>query len=334
MQILFAIVLSLLLAASFDYLYKDILQTLIRGITENIRNNGTVSSSTIVDSIQIIRAKNFLGFFSIAVSITLIFSYIIARMTLIPTRNAMKSQKRFVSDIAHEVRTPLSVIKTNIEVSLLDENLDSESKKIFLSTIEELDRVSTIINNLLTFNNLVHPEHIKFVSVNLADVVDTAVKKLDELVKKREIQLTIKKISPYMVLGNMIALEQIVINLVKNAINYNNIGGSVVVKVEPDPRGFVMLTVEDSGIGISQEDLVHIFEPFYRAEKARSRQYGSSGLGLAIVSELVKLHSGKISVRTRLKQGTTITVVLPNAKNTSVDASGETAVVDEVSINF
>ncbi|MEY4602359.1 MAG: hypothetical protein RL292_300 [Candidatus Parcubacteria bacterium] len=333
LQIIFAVVLSILVAVSFDYLYKDLLQALLEGITENIKNNGAVTGRDIVNSIQIVRAKNFLSFFSVAVSTTIIFSYIIAKMTLTPTRTALKSQKRFVSDIAHELRTPLAVIKTNSEVALLDESMDPEVRVIFEDTIEELDRVSSIINNLLTFSNLVQPEQIKFAAVSLGDVVDTSVKKLDELIKKKDIKVTVRKTSPYSVWGNMIALEQIVINIIKNAVNYNKIGGSVVVRVEPDYRGNIVLTVTDDGMGISAKDLNHIFEPFYRAESSRNRASGSSsGLGLTIVSELVKLHSGRIGVRSQLGQGTTVTIVLPYNKEELKEA--ETASEDDVEVDF
>lgn len=333
LQIVFAVVLSILVSISFDYLYKDILQTLLDGIAENIRNNGAVTGSDIVDSIQIVRAKNFLTFFTVAVTTTLIFSYFIAKMTLTPTRTALKSQKRFVSDIAHELRTPLSVIKTNSEVALLDEALHKDVREIFENTIEELDRVSSIINNLLTFSNLVHPEQIKFAIVGLGEVVDTAVKKLDELIKKKEIKVTVRKTSPDSVWGNMIALEQIVINIIKNAINYNKAGGAVVVRVEPDYRGNVVLTVTDDGMGISAKDLTHIFEPFYRAESSRNRASGSSsGLGLTIVSELVKLHSGRIGVRSTVGQGTTVTIILPYKEHESALVEEEKE--DDVAVDF
>lgn len=300
------------------------MQTIIEGIRENISKNGTFTSSDIVNSIQLVKTKNFFTFFGISVSITLVFGYIVARITLSPARSALQSQKRFVSDIAHELRTPLAVIKTNSEVALLDDIHSPEIRKIFKNNIDELDRVSVIINNLLTFNNLVHPEQVKFAPVNLGDVVDTSIKKLDELIKKKEINIQVNKIHPDTILGNVIALEQITINIIKNAINYNRNGGSVEVSVEPDYRGSIVLTVKDNGIGITQEDLAHIFEPFYRAERSRNRQAGSSsGLGLTIVSELVKLHHGKISVTSYMKRGTTVTIALPYIKNESEEESVE-----------
>lgn len=334
LQIVFAVVVSLLVAVAFNYLYKDLLTTILDGITENLKSGGSFSSSDIVNSIQIVRAKNFFNFLAVSLMVSLLFGYVIARITLYPTRNALKSQKRFVSDIAHELRTPLSVIKTNSEVALMDDSFNKNIRNIFKNNIVELDRVSGIINNLLTFSSFSQPEQIKFSLVNMGQVVDSSIGKLDDLIKKKEIKIKVRKTSPYSVWGNMIALEQIVINIVKNAINYNNFGGFVDITLGPDYNGNIVLTVEDNGVGIPESSLAHIFEPFYRADKSRSRQYGSSGLGLTIVSELIKLHSGKISVVSRLKQGTTVTVVLPYTKDNPVTYSSGTKEDNEVSMDF
>lgn len=324
----------MVVAISFNYLYKDILQTFLSGINQNIYPV-SLDGQNVIQVAQMIKVKNFFRFFGIALLVTLIFSYIIAKMTLSPVRNALKSQKRFVSDIAHELRTPLAIIKTNSEVAMLDKYIDNKIKKVFKNNIEELDRASGIINNLLTFSNLIRPEYIKFDQIDMSLVVDTAVKKLDELIKRRETKVTVKKISPYHVWGNMTALEQIVNNLLKNAINYTPFHGKVLVKVEPDYIGNVVLTVSDTGIGIAEKDLAHIFEPFYRAEESRNRQSGSSGLGLTIVSELVKLHSGRVEIVSKLKEGTIVRVILPHGKrNLPHVVNGSTEESNKVALDF
>ncbi len=333
LQIIFATFISIFVIISFNYLYKDILQTLIQGIAENIKSNGSVNGIDIFNSIQIVKAKNFLSFFVITVSITLIFSYVIARITLTPARNALRLQKRFISDIAHELRTPLSIIKANNEVALLDERR-GDSREILESNIEELDRASAIINNLLSFNNLIRPERIHFNHLDMRKVVDTAVKKLEELSSRKNISVLVKKTSPANVLGNMTALEQISINLIKNAIDYTPKDGRVTVTLGPDYKGNVVLSVEDNGIGISEKDLAHIFEPFYRAERSRNRKSGNSGLGLTIVSELTKLHGGKVTVKSRLHSGTLVTVSLPYSKENPSDKEEEKDNANEVYIDF
>ncbi len=331
LQILFAAIVCAIVAVFFNYLYKNILETIISGIAESIQNHGSITGQEIFDSIQIIKTKYFYSFLSLTIFITLGFSYIIARVTLTPARNAMATQKRFVSDIAHELRTPLSVIKTNIEVALLGE-IPNDLQKTLRDSIAELNKISEIMNNLLSFTNLIRPERIQFNRVNMSDIIDMSVKKLGSLSKNKNIGFSIKKTDPSHVWGNATALEQIAVNVLKNAIMYSLSFGTIIITVEPDYRGNVVFSVEDHGAGISQKDLAHIFEPFYRAEKSRNRKSGGSGLGLTIASELVKLHSGKISVKSRVGTGTRVTISLPYME-TSEEKTGADS-QDEIFIDF
>ncbi len=176
-----------------------------------------------------------------------------------------------------------------------------------------------MLYNLLSFNNLIRPEKIQFNYVNIGEVASTAVKKLDELSQSKNIRVIIENTNPSYVYGNTTALEQIAINIIKNAILYTQANGLVKVIVKPDYKGNVMLSVIDNGIGISEKDLNHIFEPFFRAEKSRNTKAGNVGLGLTIVSELVKLHNGKISVKSQLNTGTTVTVKIPYKEEASIE---------------
>ena len=311
LQIIFAVIIGITVTISFDYLYKDILQTLLQSIVQSVQTHHTVTSQSIFDSIQVVKSNNFFSFFTITLFVTLLFSYIIAKITLTPTRNALKSQKRFIGDIAHELRTPLSIIKTNTEVALLDDTIDPQTKSIFTSNIEELDRMSEIINNLLSLSNLTKLENMEFKHVDIGHIIDSSVKKLSELAGSKNILVTVRKTPPSGVWGNTTALEQITTNLLKNAINYTADGGQVTVQIQPDYRGSIILSVADNGIGIPSKDLSHIFEPFYRSENSRNRKSGGSGLGLTIVHELIKLHGGSIDVNSRIHKGTTVVVTLP-----------------------
>jgi signal transduction histidine kinase len=115
--------------------------------------------------------------------------------------------------------------------------------------------------------------------------------------------------------GNPTALTQVISNLLKNAINYTPPGGQITLAVSANPYGEIELYVRDTGIGIARKDLDHIFEPFFRAERSRTRAQGGSGLGLTITSELVKLHNGKISIRSTQGRGTTVTVSFPQLQH-------------------
>ena len=254
---------------------------------------------------------NTLSIGAVIVTVTAILGYVMARLTLAPTRTALIAQKRFVSNIAHEIRTPLSILKTNSEIALLEQSLDIRVQKLFHSNIEEVDRISYTINNLLSMGSFLQSEKINFVDVDLGKTIDNVLAVLTPLARHKHISLTEKKSEYRTVVGNAAAIDQIVANIIKNAIAYTAPGGKIAITVEPNYRGSMDFIVEDTGVGISQKDLDSIFEPFYRTDYSRNRSFGGTGLGLAIVNELVRLHHGKVSVQSILGKGTTVQVSLP-----------------------
>lgn len=315
LQVIFALSVLSLVALAFQYLYRDIAETLLAGIMTNISNGNGESGANILASIEEVKSQHFIVVFLSTTIITAIFGYFIARVTLTPTREALIAQKRFISNIAHEMRTPLSIVKTNTEILLLEDNLDQKVKKTLESNVEEFSRMSEIINNLLSLNTLVKPERVNFNHINLCAVVDAATKKMEEFAASKEIKVTVEKKNPqYMVWGNFTALEQIVINLLKNAISYTPSSGKIAITIGSDFEEESVITVEDTGVGISPKDLPHIFEPFFRAERSRNRRSGSSGLGLAIVNELVRLHKGRIHVKSVVNQGTKVKISFPRTQ--------------------
>src|SRR6266481_10195961 len=198
----------------------------------------------------------------------------------------------------------------------MDSTVASHKRSTLMLTVHELDRISETINNLLSFDTLIRPGRIKSEPVDLKSVVHTVVQRHLSLAHSRGIMLSVQAPgNEYRIRGNAVALDQVITNLVKNALNYTpqKKGGSVTVKLDTDYRGRILLGISDTGIGIAQKDLYHIFEPFYRADTSRARGVGSgtSGLGLAIVNEIVRLHRGTITVRSALGRGTTIELSFP-----------------------
>lgn len=314
LQVTFGLVLLGLVAVFFNLLYQQIGEAILRGIADGIGSKTPeVVSNTIVSQIEQIRSSNFLSISLIFFAATALCGWIVARVTLSPARSALTSQKQFIGNIAHEIRTPLSVVKTNTEVTLLDSSLTAEIKQTMHSNIEELDRITDIINNLLSLSALVKPERIEFKSVSLGEIAEEAVQTFLSLAQNNEIEVTLRKSPDVMVWGSRTALQQIVSNVLKNALTYTPRAGHVEVTIEPQDR-YVALVVEDTGIGIPRKDLFRIFEPFYRTDQSRTRSHGGSGLGLAIVSELIKLHQGKIVIRSSVGRGTNVKILLPASK--------------------
>ena len=248
------------------------------------------------------------------VALTAFFGYVAARYALGPTRTSLQFQKRFIGNMAHEIRTPLAIIKTNTEVALMDTHLSPSMRETLTTTSEELDRISETINNLLSFESMVRPSRISLAEIDLEKTAETVVKRHESLAQSRGIALTLEVREPGAILGNATGIDQVLTNLVKNALNYTprHAGGEVKVAVSGDEKEMTV-TVSDTGIGIAKKDLFHIFQPFYRADTSRARGVsgGTSGLGLAIVNEIVRNHRGRISVRSALNRGTTFEIVFP-----------------------
>jgi signal transduction histidine kinase len=334
MLALFSIIILSLVGVLINYLYHDIALAIVDSIRDSVISGGT-SAPVTLPALEEIRTDNFSAIAFITAATTIAFGYLLTRVALAPTRSALSSQKQFIGNIAHELRTPLSVIKTNTEVRLMDPNVSSEARAMHESNIEELDRLSQIINNLLSLSASVRPERIEFTAVDVATIATDVVDKLEGLAKLRNLEITMRKGYSCFVWGNVSALEQIITNVVKNAINYTGRGGHVSVTVEEIGTSHVEIVVQDSGTGISRQDLFRIFEPFYRADASRNRARGGSGLGLAIVSELVKLHRGKIIVRSAVGRGTTVVISLPSAPAPHADHTiRERKTLDEVAVDF
>lgn len=336
LQVAFALVILGLVGTSFSLLYHDVSSAIVAGIRASLTTDApSVLGPTIVREIQQIKAQNLGIIISVVIITTILFGYIIARITLSPARNALSAQKQFIGNIAHELRTPLSVIKTNTEVALLDRTITADLKQTLVSNIEEMDRISEIINNLLSLSALVRPERMEFSAVDLSGLASDVIDKYAGLARKNDVQITIRRSNDALIWGNVTALQQILGNLLKNAITYTPRGGQVGLTVWPALNNQIELVIRDSGIGIARKDLFRIFEPFYRADPSRVRGASGSGLGLTIVSELVKMHQGKISVRSAVGRGTTVSVLLPAVKKHAVVGGSEQKEgLNEVAVDF
>ncbi|MDP3646232.1 MAG: HAMP domain-containing sensor histidine kinase [bacterium] len=335
MLTLFSIFLLTLASILINYLYHDISLAVVNGVRASILASSTAPIADTIPSLDEIRSQNISAIVAGTVSATIAFGYLLTRAALGPTRHALASQKQFIGNIAHELRTPLAVIKTNTEVALFSEEIPDATRAIMNSNIEEIDRASEIINNLLSLSASVRPERIEFSAVDAAAIATDVIEKLEHLARVRNLDVTLRKGNTAYVWGNPFALEQVMMNVVKNAINYTSRSGHISVTVEQIGDSRVEIIVQDSGLGIARHDLFHIFEPFYRAEQSRNRSYGGSGLGLAIVSELVKLHRGKITVRSAVGRGTTVSISLPSAPTPASDHTiKHRKTLDEVAVDY
>ncbi|MFH1552259.1 MAG: ATP-binding protein [Candidatus Omnitrophota bacterium] len=213
----------------------------------------------------------------------------------------------------HTSRTPLTSIKGFIE-TLEDGAIDDkENARRFLSIIgKHADRLSSIVNDLLTLAEIESPkERMEKVKFDIKYLLDEVIWGFGHAisVKKQKLNADYKG-NDFNIKGDKNKVEQVLVNLIDNAIKYTGQGGEIKVSLFEE-KDNIMVTVEDNGIGISREHLDRIFERFYRVDKARSRELGGTGLGLAIVKHIVKLHKGHIDIDSEVDRGTKVTVVFP-----------------------
>jgi len=237
--------------------------------------------------------------------------YFLAGLTLDPISKMVREQKEFVSNASHELRTPLTSLKTEIEVALRDKGMPpSEYKRLLQSNLEDVNGMQKLSNYLLELNRYENSDlRLEIMRLNLVEVVKKVIGKVGPLADKEKIKIT-TKLQKALVKGNEDALTELSTILIENAIKYSGKSKSVEVKTKSDG----ILEVKDYGIGISEADLPHIFERFYRAECSRCKEkVDGYGLGLSIAKSIVDKLGGRIKVESKLGQGTTFSVQFPTA---------------------
>lgn len=225
---------------------------------------------------------------------------------------AFREMQRFTADASHELRTPIAVIRTEAEVALNQPVSDEEKQNLLSNILEECERLTSITEQLLTLSRedagITQCRRERVDVVGLAtDVVET----MRPLADAKNLDLAVATNGAAVVAGDVDRLRQVLYNLLHNAIKYTPQEGHVALAVTHS-GGKVELAIRDTGVGISSEHVPHIFERFYRVDKARTRAEGGTGLGLSIVESIVVAHGGRIEIESQLNEGTTITISLPS----------------------
>lgn len=224
---------------------------------------------------------------------------------------SIEMQKRFVADVSHEIRSPLTALRGSIEVALRRRRSVEDYEDVLESSLTDVIRLSRMTDDLLFLtradNNILELRQQWF-------DLDTALSSVSERLRQKAVASGVSLIDDYRVslevYGDALLLEQAFANFIENAVKYTPRGGKVTIRTE-EQDGRVLVIVSDTGIGIPEEEIPHLFERFYRVDKERSRKAGGTGLGLSIADWIIKAHKGTVSVESKLGEGTNFIVSLP-----------------------
>jgi|SRR5579871_4301199 len=244
-----------------------------------------------------------------------IASWFLAKRTLRPMQEIHEQQKQFVSDASHEMRTPLSIISGEIEVILKKKRTAEDYRKTLISTKEETDRISHLVENLLFLaRDDQNSNAFTFESVDITDTINEVTKALHGKSKPKHISVTFTTDNVTaipLVSGHPLLLRQLFYNLLDNAITYTPKSGKIIISLA-ETKGTISIAFQDTGIGIAKEEQDKILNRFYRVDTSRSETKGY-GLGLAIVNTILQRHNGQLHITSKPGLGSTFTVTLPKA---------------------
>lgn len=241
-----------------------------------------------------------------AIVVATIGGWFLAGKALTPVQEAFERQNAFVADASHELRTPLAVIRANAEFLQEREPASEEASEI----VSETDRLASLVDSLLAVARGDTNGAVAYDELDLGAVVEGSAASMRSLATERGIALDVSAAPELRIRGSREQLRQLVVILVDNALRYTGAGGQVEVNVARRD-GSAVVAVTDTGIGIPPAALGQVFERFYRADEARTRDSGGAGLGLAIARKLVDEHGGRIAAESTPGEGSTFTVTLP-----------------------
>ena len=280
-----ALILSIVLTRPFERVTKAI------GEVKAGYSNKSISVPDLAETEHIVEA----------------FNQLLQRMKVLDD-----SRQEFVSNVSHELKTPLTSMKVLADSLLVQEDVPVELYQEFMEDIvSEIDRENRIITDLLTLVKMDKKvSALNIVSLNINDLTELILKRLRPLARKKDVEVVFESVRPVMAEVDEVKMTLVMSNLVENAIKYNKEHGWVKVVLDADHQYFTF-EVSDSGIGIPEDSLAQIYERFYRVEKSHSREIGGTGLGLAITKSAVLMHRGSITVTSTEGEGSTFLVKIP-----------------------
>jgi len=238
------------------------------------------------------------------------FNAMVARLS-----RSFEQMRTFNANVAHELRTPLAILQGETEVALRSSKMSEEIRSVLISNLEELGRLTRIVNDILTLSEVEAGSQIlEKKPVNIRTLVADLSEQMQLLAMERNIRIEVEELPDAIVEADDLWIRRAILNLLDNAIKYSRDGGRIQVSMVRDETR-VHVSIRDEGIGISEQDQPHIFDPMFRTDPARHRDSGGAGLGLALVKWVIEAHQGQIRVKSQTNQGAEFQLEFPLSRS-------------------
>ena len=295
--LLFGVGLATLIIFLFSYFLTD---RSLKPIDKIIAQTQQISHQNLSERLDVQNPADEIG------RLTTVLNDLLRRL-----QEAFDKEQEFMADAAHELKTPLTVLRTHWEDELSNKELPDLFKEKLVQDIETITRLSKLINNLLLLSNTEYFQlRSEFEKLDLPLLINEVISNTTILAQLKSQTINTLELSQIFIMGDKTKLYQLFFNLIDNAIKYTPEKGSIYISVKEE-QNYAVIEIKDNGIGIPAEDLPHIFRRFYRVHKDRSKKMGGNGLGLAISKLITEIHNGEISVRSQVGEGTSFTIKLP-----------------------
>ncbi|MGL9749152.1 sensor histidine kinase [Enterococcus sp. DIV0170] len=260
----------------------------------------------------------FVAIFCIAIAF--VSSYLISKQAVLPIKNAWQKQLDFTADASHELRTPLAVIQTNLEIVMDSPEETVASQMKWLENIHiEQQHMERLVSDLLTISRAdTGEEEIQRTVFSLDSLLKSIVEKFSPVCQNKTIQLKANLASEVPFYGDQQRINQLVMILLDNAYQYSNEGGQITLTLKNLPKD-TQISVKDTGIGISEENVTKLFDRFFRVTNSRKKNPDGLGLGLSIAKLITQQHQGDITVTSTVGEGTEFIVTLPKKSESSIE---------------